>query len=178
MENVIYWKVMLQRTDILSTLSTWSCWDPWAHAWIRRNHTTLWFHWGVNSFHHSKYKTDSFTVWGLFICVIITLSHQWHEHGFVGVSGFNLDLSANTSEVARSRPAQFHGSESVTEERKCLPCEVIHTWTLHCIGLKGLKANFDSGDLWCFRWRASKRFYLWADHFVLGNGQHTSASGA
>lgn len=62
-------------------------------------------------------------------------------------------------------------------ERKCLPCEVIHTWTLNCIGLKGLKAHFDSGCLWCFRWRPSKRFYLWVDHFVLGNGQYRSAWG-
>lgn len=54
------------------------------------------FHRGVNGLHHSKGKPISFAQ-GLFVCLIIALSHQWHDRGFVGVSGFVRCSSINTS---------------------------------------------------------------------------------
>lgn len=55
----------------------------------------------MNCLHHPKYKPIS-SAQGLFICVIITLSHQWHGSGFVSVSGFILCSSINTSVLANN----------------------------------------------------------------------------
>lgn len=69
--------------------------------------------WGVNSLHRSKYKQISFAQ-GLFVCVIITLSHQWYDRVFVVLSGLVHCSSINTS-VLTHLCALFRDSGLETE---------------------------------------------------------------